>query len=106
MKTTYVLWTSDDGYCITCGTLGKCINRLFYSEKNCEYRGIEDYSICKVKHPKNLTPDYWLGGDFYLLNESGEIDEENEEILTNWKIVNLKKSDLYFIKKHLPINQL
>lgn len=105
MKTTYVLGTADDGYCLTCGTLGKCIDRLFYSEKSCEYRDIQDYSICKVKHPENLTPDYGMAGDFYLLNKDGEIDEKNEEILEKGKIIRLKKSDLKFIKKHLPINQ-
>lgn len=105
MKTTYTLGTADDWYCITCGTLWKCIDRLFYNAKDCEYRDIEDYSIWKVKHPENLTLDYGMGGDCYLLNESGEIDEENDEILCKWKLVNLKKSDLYFIKKHLSHNQ-
>lgn len=105
MKTSYSLGTSDDGYCITCGTLGKCIDRLFYDAKNCDYREIKDYSIWKVKHPDNLILDYGMWGDCYLLNESGEIDERNDEILTKGKLVNLKKSDLKFIKKHLPINQ-
>ena len=102
MKKTYVLWTSDDGYCITCGTLGKCIEWLFYSEKRCEYREINDYSIYKIEHPEHLTPDYWMWGDFYLLNENGEIDDENDEILAKWKLIKLTKSDLKFIKKHLP----
>jgi hypothetical protein len=46
-----------------------------------------------------------MWGDVYLLNESGEIDEKNDEILEKGKTINLKKSDLKFIKKHLPINQ-
>ena len=104
MKTTYTLGTSDDGYCITIGTLGKCIDRLFYEASECEYREITDYTILKLKHPENLTLDYGMGGDCYLLNENGEIPDENEEILAKWKIINLKKSDLKFIKKHLPIN--
>jgi hypothetical protein len=45
-----------------------------------------------------------MGGDCYLLNEKEEIDDLNDEILTKWKIIRLKKSDLQFIKKHLPIN--
>ena len=102
MKTTYVLWTSDDGYCITCWTLGKCIERLFYSEKRHDYREINDYSICKVKHPDNLTLDYGMAWDCYLLNENWEIDDENDEILEKGKLIKLTKSDLKLIKKHLP----
>lgn len=105
MKTTYTIGTSDDGYCLTCGTLGKCIERLFDDVKKTEYRETKDYSICKVKHPDNLILDYGMWGDVYLLNESGEIDEKNDEILEKGKTINLKKSDLKFIKKHLPINQ-
>lgn len=105
METTYAIGTSDDGYCLTCGTLGKCIERLFNDVKKTEYREIKDYSICKVKHPENLTLDYGMWGDCYLLNESGEIPDENDEILEKGKTINLKKSDLKFIKKHLPINQ-
>lgn len=101
MKTTYTLGTADDWYCITCGTLWKCIKRLFYNLKDCDYRDIEDYSIGRVKHPENLTLDWWMSWDCYLLNESGEIDEKNDEILCKWKIIELRKSDLYFIKKHL-----
>ena len=101
MKTTYTLGTADDWYCITCGTLGKCIDWLFYNAKTCDYRDIEDYSIAKVKHPDNLTLDYWMGGDCYLLNENNEIDDENDEILSKWVVLSLKKSDLKFIKKHL-----
>ena len=83
MKTTYTLGTSDDGYCLHCGTLGKCIDRLFYNVKQCDYREITDYSIYKVKHPDSLTLDWGMGGDCYLLNEDGEIDENNDELLTN-----------------------
>lgn len=101
MKTTYTLGTADDWYCITCGTLWKCIDWLFYNAKECDYRDIEDYCIAKVKHPENLTLDHWMGWDCYLLNESGEIDEANDEILSKWVILELKKSDLKFIKKHL-----
>ena len=101
MKTTYTLGTADDWYCITCGTLGKCIDWLFYNAKDCDYRDIEDYSICKVKHPENLTLDWGMSWDCYLLNEIGEIDEANDEILSKWVILELKKSDLKFIKKHL-----
>ena len=106
MKTSYTLGTADDGYCITCWTLGKCIERLFYDEKNCEYRNIEDYSIAKVRHPDNLTLDRWMAGDCYLINEKWEIDEKDDEILAKGKIIRLKKSDLKFMKKHLPTNQL
>lgn len=106
MKTTYTIGTSDDWYCLTCWTLGKCIERLFNDLKKSDYREIEDYSICKVKHPDNLTLDYGMGGDCYLLNEDWEIDEKNDEILEKGKTINLKKSDLKFIKKHLSINQL
>lgn len=105
MKTTYALGTSDDGYCITCWTLGKCIDWLFYNSKTYNYRDIKDYSICKVKHPDNLTLDYWMGGDCYLLNENWEIDDKNDDILAKWKTINLKKSDLLFIKKHLSYNE-
>lgn len=63
-----------------------------------------DYSIYKVKHPDNLTLDWGMGGDCYLLNEDWEIDEKNDELLAKWKIIELKKSDLYFIKNHLSIN--
>lgn len=102
MKTTYIIGTADDGYCLTCGTLGKCIERLFYDLKNHDYREINEYSIWKVKHPDNLTLDYGMTWDCYLLNENWEIDEKNDEILEKGKIVNLKRSDLKFIKKHLP----
>ena len=105
MKTTYTIGTSDDWYCLTCWTLWKCIERLFNDLKKTDYREIEDYSICKVKHPDNLTLDYGMGGDCYLLNEDWEIDEKNDEILEKGKTINLKKSDLKFIKKHLSINQ-
>lgn len=101
MKTTYTLGTADDWYCITCGTLWKCIDRLFYNLKTYNYRDMKDYTIVKVKHSEELTLDYGMWGDCYLLNKDWEIDEKNDEILSNWKIVNLKKSDLYFIKKHL-----
>ena len=104
MKTTYTLGTSDDWYCLTCWTLGKCVERLFQDKKDSDYREIEDYSIGKVKHPENLTLDYGMAGDCYLLNENWEIDEKNDEILEKWKIINLKKSDLKFIKKHLSYN--
>lgn len=103
MKTTYTLWTSDDWYCLTCWTIWKCIDRLFYEVKHCDYRDIEEYSILKVKHPKNLTLDYWMDWGCYLLNENWEIDDLNDEILSKWKIIRLKKSDLQFIKKHLPL---
>jgi len=103
MKTTYTLWTSDDGYCLTCWTLWKCIDRLFYEVKHYDYRDIEEYSILKVKHPKNLTLDYWMDWGCYLLNENWEIDDLNDEILSKWKIIRLKKSDLQFIKNHLSI---
>lgn len=106
MKTTYTIGTSDDWYCLTCWTLGKCIERLFNDLKNSDYREINDYTICKVKHPDNLILDYDMAGDCYLLNENGEIPDENDEILEKGKTINLKKSDLKFIKKHLPINQL
>lgn len=105
MKTTYTLGNRDDWYCITCWSLWKCIDRLFYNLKTYNYRDIKDYTIVRVKHPKNLTLDYGMGGDCYLLNKDNEIDEKNDDILSNSKIVNLKKSDLKFIKKHLPINQ-
>ena len=105
MKTTYALGTSDDGYCIYCGSLGKCIDRLFYNVKTYDYRNITEYSICKVKHPDNLTLDYWMSGDSYLLNENWEIDDENDNILSKWKIIRLNKSDLEFLKKHLSYNQ-
>jgi hypothetical protein len=62
--------------------LGQCIDRLFYDIKDREYREITDYSICKVKHPDNLTLDWGMGGDCYLLNEKEEIDDLNDEILT------------------------
>ena len=97
MKTTYSLGTADDGYCLTCGTLGKCIERLFNDLKNSDYREINDYTICKVKHPDNLTLDCVWRGDCYLLNESGEIPHENDEILEKGKTINLKKSDLKFL---------
>lgn len=105
MKTTYTLGTWDDGYCITCWSLWKCIDRLFYNLKTYNYRDIKDYSIAKVKHTEDLTLDYGMWGDCYLLNKDWEIDERNEEFLEKWKIINLKKSDLEFIKKHLPTNQ-
>lgn len=104
MKTTYSIGTSDDWYCLYCGTLGQCIDRLFYHVKNCDYRKITEYCLFKVKHPERLTLDWWMWGDCYLLNEDGEIDDENDEILTNWKLIKLKKSDLEFIKKHLSYN--
>lgn len=105
MKTTYTIGTADDGYCLTCWTLGKCIERLFYDVKDREYREIQDYSIWKVKHPENLTLDYWMAGDCYFLDENWNIAENDDELLANGKIIRLKKSDLKFIKKHLPINQ-
>lgn len=105
MKTTYTIGTSDDWYCLYCWTLGQCINRLFYDIKDREYREITDYSICKVKHPDNLTLDWGMAWDCYLLDENGEIAENDDELLAKWKIIRLKKSDLQFIKKHLPINQ-
>lgn len=105
MKTTYTLGTSDDWYCITCGTLWKCIEWLFYDEKNCDYREIWDYSIYKVKHPENLTLDFWMAWDCYLLDENWEIAENDDELLAKWKIVRLKKSDLEFIKKHLSFKK-
>lgn len=104
MKTTYTLGTSDDWYCIYCGTLGKCIEWLFNDIKYREYRETTDYSICKVKHPDHLTLDRGMGGDCYLLNKEWEIDDLNDEILAKWKIIRLKKSDLQFIKKHLSFN--
>lgn len=104
MKTTYSIGTSDDGYCICCGTLGKCIDMLYYNAKTYKYRKITEYSICKVKHPDSLTLDWGMGGECYLLNGDGEIDDKNDEILTKWKIIKLKKSDLKFIKKHLSYN--
>ena len=103
MKTTYTLWTSDDGYCLYCWTLGECIDRLFYEVKHCDYRNIMEYTICKVRHPDNLTLDWWLAWDCYFLDENEEIADENDEILSKWKIIRLKKSDLQFIKKHLPL---
>lgn len=62
-----------------------------------------EYSIYKVRHPDNLTLDWGMGGDCYLLNKDWEIDEKNDELLAKWKIIELKKSDLYFIKNHLSI---
>ena len=104
MKTTYAIGTSDDWYCLYCWSLWKCIDRLFYNIKDREYRVITDYSICKVKHPDNLKLDRGMAWDCYFLNEKEEIDDLNDEILAKWKIIRLKKSDLQFIKKHLPIN--
>lgn len=103
MKTTYALGTSDDGYCLHCWTLGDCIDWLFYNQKNSYYyREITDYTIWKLKHPENLKLDFWMWGDCYLLNENWEIPDENDEIMEKWKIIKLTKSDLKFIKKHLP----
>lgn len=104
MKTTYTIGTSYDGYCLYCGTLGKCIDRLFYDVKHCDYRNITEYSIWKVKHPDNLTLDWGMAWDCYFLDENGEIAENDDELLGKWKIIRLKKSDLQFIKKHLPFN--
>lgn len=46
-----------------------------------------------------------MGGDCYLLNKNWEIDDKNDDLLAKWKTINLKKSDLKFIKKHLSYNQ-
>lgn len=105
MKTTYTLGTSEDWYCLYCWSLGGCIDRLFYDAKTYN-RDLEDYCIVKVKHPESLTLDYGMTGDCYLLNGDGEIDNENDKILENAKIIDLKKPDLKFIKKHLALNQL
>lgn len=105
MKITYSLGTSDDWYCITCWTLWKCIECLFYNFKTYNYRDLQDYSIVRVKHNNNLTLDYWMWWDCYLLNENNEIDDENDEILSKSKIINLTKNDLKFIKKHLSFNK-
>ena len=43
--------------------------------------------------------------DCYLLNENNEIDDENDEILSKSKIINLTKNDLKFIKKHLSFKK-
>lgn len=100
MKTTYALGLWEDGYCLYCGTIGECVDRLFDDVKNCEYREIGDYTILKIKHPANLTLDWGMSGDCYLLNDTGEIDEKNDEILEKWKIVKLKKTDLKFLYSH------
>lgn len=105
MKKTYLLGTSDDWYCITCWTLWKCIEWLFYNFKTYNYRELKDYSIVRVKHNDNLTLDYWMWWDCYLLNENDEIDDENDEILSKSKIINLTKNDLKFIKKHLSFKK-
>ena len=104
MKITYILWTSDDWYCLYCGTLWKCIDRLFYNSKTYNYRDITDYSIYKVKHRDDLTLDWGMAWDCYFLDENWEIPENDDELLSNWKLINLKKSDLEFIKKHLSFN--
>ena len=105
MKTTYSLWTSDDWYCLYCWTLWDCIDRLFYDLKRCNYRDIMEYTIYKVKHPDNLTLDWWLWWDCYFLDENDEIAENDDELLEKWKMIRLKKSDLEFIKKHLSFKK-
>lgn len=45
-----------------------------------------------------------MWGDCYFLDENGEIPDENDKILEKGKTINLKKSDLKFIKKHLSYN--
>ena len=47
-----------------------------------------------------------MAWDCYFLDENGEIAENDDELLEKWKIIRLKKSDLQFIRKHLPFNQL